>query len=66
MCGTVTKITVNVPQELLKSAVAVTGRGITETVVEGLKEIEKREKRQALRQLQGKIQLQLDLRKTRR
>ena len=60
------KITVNIPESLLRSAISATGQGITETIVEGLREIEKREKRTALQQLRGKLKLQLDLKGTRR
>jgi hypothetical protein len=62
----VKKITVNVPEKLLSSALESTGQGITETVIAGLIEIEKRERRQALRHLRGKINFDLDLEKTRK
>ena len=62
----VRKITVNVPEKLLDSALELTGRGITETIIAGLIEIEKREKRQALRLLRGKVNFDLDLEKTRK
>jgi hypothetical protein len=60
------KITVNVPEKLLSTALELTGQGITETIIAGLIEIEKREKRQALRRLRGKIAFDLDLEKTRK
>jgi hypothetical protein len=60
------KITVNIPDELLESARRMTGLGITETIIEGLLEIEKREKRRALAQLKGKIAFDLNLRETRK
>jgi hypothetical protein len=62
----VKKITVNVPDALLESARRVTGLGITETIIEGLQEIERREKRRALAKLKGKIAFDLNLRETRR
>lgn len=62
----VKKITVNVPEKLLSVALELTGQGITETIIAGLIEIEKREKRQALRRLRGKIAFDLDLQKTRK
>ena len=62
----VRKITVNVPEKLLSSALESTGQGITETIIAGLIEIEKRERRQALRLLRGKIAFDLDLDKTRK
>jgi hypothetical protein len=62
----VRKITVNVPEKLLSSALESTGQGITETIIAGLIEIEKRERRQALRLLRGKIAFDIDLEKTRK
>ena len=60
------KITVNVPAEVLESATRLTGKGVTLTVVEGLREIERRAKRSGLRQLRGKVRFELDLERTRR
>ena len=62
----VRKITVNVPEKLLSNALESTGQGITETIIAGLIEIEKRERRQALRLMRGKIAFDLDLEKTRK
>ncbi len=66
MRETVRKITVNVPEKLLSNALESTGQGITETIIAGLIEIEKRERRQALRHLRGKIAFDLELEKTRK
>lgn len=66
MSPRVRKITVNVPAEVLESATRVTGKGVTLTVIEGLREIERRARRSALRQLRGKIRFDLDLEETRR
>jgi hypothetical protein len=66
MGDTVKKITVNIPELLLNNAKKVTGMGITETIIEGLQEIEKREKRRALGKLKGRIAFDLDLEKTRK
>jgi hypothetical protein len=60
------KITVNVPAHILDSALRITGKGVTPTVVEGLQEIERRAKRSALRGLRGKVRFALDLEETRR
>ena len=60
------KITVNLPADLLETATRLTGKGITSTLVEGLREIERREKRSALRALRGKVRVELDLETTRR
>jgi len=62
----VKKITVNVPKRVLEKATRITGLGITSTIVAGLKEIERGDKRSALRSLRGKVGFELDLKKTRR
>lgn len=43
------KITLNVPVDILENATRITGHGITATIVEGLREIEKRAQRSAPR-----------------
>jgi len=55
------KITVNVPADVLEEATRVTGKGITETVVEGLLELKLRAKRSSLRRLRGKVQFDFEL-----
>ena len=60
------KITVNVPAEVLENATRATGKGVTLTVVEGLRELERGARRSALRALRGKVRIQLDLEETRR
>lgn len=62
----VKKITANIPVKTLERAQASTGLGITETLIAGLKELERSRKRSALRMLRGKIRFELDLDKTRR
>jgi len=66
MSERVRKITVNVPAEVLEKATRATGQGVTLTVVEGLREIERRARRSALRALRGKVRFDLDLERTRR
>jgi hypothetical protein len=66
MPAKVRKVTVNLPADLLEDAVRITAKGITPTIVEGLHELRRREKRSALRQLRGKVRFQLDLDATRR
>ncbi len=66
MSGRVRKITVNVPVRVLENAVKVTGKGVTQTVIEGLEELDRRAKRSALRALRGKVRFELDLEETRR
>jgi hypothetical protein len=60
------KVTVNVPAKVLDRARAITRGGITETIVEGLIELERSRQRSALRSLRGRVQFRLDLDKTRR
>ncbi|MSP25894.1 MAG: hypothetical protein EXR75_12190 [Myxococcales bacterium] len=60
------KVTVNLPEDALARAMAITGKGITETLIEGLNDIERLAKLSALRRLRGKIRFDLDLERTRR
>ncbi|HTP30394.1 MAG TPA: hypothetical protein VMK12_32650 [Anaeromyxobacteraceae bacterium] len=60
------KITVNVPAEVLENATRATGKGVTLTVIEGLRELERGARRSSLRALRGKVRLELDLEETRR
>ncbi len=60
------KVTVNVPAAVLARARVITGRGVTETIVEALRELDRQRQRSILRGLKGHVQFQLDLEKTRR
>lgn len=60
------KVTINIPEGVLQRARAITGRGITETIVEGLLELDRRRKRSALRALRGRVLIDLDLKQTRK
>ncbi len=62
----VRKITVNVPVAVLAEAKRITGKGVTGTIVDGLRELQRTKKRSALRRLRGKVRLSLDLEGTRR
>jgi hypothetical protein len=66
MAGRLRKITVNVPEDVLESATRATGKGVTLTVIAGLRELERRTRLSALRQLRGRVRLELDLEETRR
>lgn len=66
MAEPVKKVTVNLPTQLLARARENTGLGITETIVRGLEELDRQQKRSALRALRGAIRVELDLDKTRR
>lgn len=58
---TARKITVHVPGELLEKARRSTGRGITETVRQGLRLVAAGETYAQLRALRGKVAIALDL-----
>ena len=66
MAESLRKVTVNLPARVLESAMKITGKGLTPTLIEGLAEIEKREQRSALRRLRGKVRFDLVLDETRR
>jgi len=66
MSAATRKITVKLPEDELESAMQITGKGITETLLQGLREIERRRDRSALRRLRGKVAFELDLERTRR
>jgi len=62
----VRKITVNVPADILEDATRITRKGVTDTVVEGLTELKRRESRSALRALRGRVRFELNVDRTRR
>ena len=66
MSERVKKITANIPARLLEQAQASTGLGITETIIAGLVELERSQKRSALRGLRGRVRFELNLEQTRR
>lgn len=57
----VQKITVRVPEELLKRAQKSTGQGITETVRQGLRLVAARDAYRKLRDLRGKVKVDVDV-----
>lgn len=61
-----TKVTINLPTDTLAQAQALTGKGITATVIEALEELERRSHRSALRALRGKVRFELALARSRR
>ena len=62
----VRKITANIPEDILENAQRLTGKGVTLTLVEGLKALDRNARLSALRQLRGKVRFDLDLDRTRR
>jgi hypothetical protein len=59
------RVTANLPAELLQEAMTVTGQGITETLVEGLKLVRRSGAFKKAMRLHGKIQLDVDLEESR-
>jgi len=60
------KITAIVPVELLRRAQSATGKGVTETVIEGLTLLAAAKAAEDLRRLRGKLKLHIDLAELRR
>lgn len=63
--ATVRRITANLPEPLLEDAMAATGKGITETLVEGLQLVRQRRAFQKAMELKGKLKLDIDLEESR-
>ena len=59
--GAPRRITANLPGDLLDDAMKVTGKGITETLVEGLKLVRRTRAYEKAMALRGKIHLDVDL-----
>jgi hypothetical protein len=59
--GGMRKITVEVPEELLESALAATDQGITQTVRRGLELVAAGRAYEDLRRLRGKVRFGIDL-----
>jgi hypothetical protein len=57
----VKRVTANLPAALLEAATAVTGGGITETLVAGLELVKRSRVADKARALRGKVHLQIDL-----
>ena len=55
------RITANLPGQLLDEAMEVTGKGITETLVEGLKLVRRARAYDKAMALRGKLNLSVDL-----
>ena len=59
------RITANLPKDLLEEAMKVTQKGITETLVEGLRQVRRQSAYEAAMALRGKIKLDIDLEESR-
>lgn len=55
------RITANLPDDLLREAMKVTGTGITETIVRGLSLVRRTRAYGRAMRLKGKVQLTVDL-----
>ncbi len=61
----ITKITVDIPTDLLRNAQRAGGKGISETVRQGLRLVAAGKAYQELRSLRGSLKLDLDLKNLR-
>jgi len=59
------RVTANLPEDLLRDAMEVTGKGITETLVEGLQRVRQARAYEKAQALRGKISLKIDLEESR-
>ena len=55
------RITANLPEDLLREAMEVSGRGITDTLVEGLRLVRRTRALRKAMALKGKVDLRIDL-----
>ena len=55
------RITANLPGELLEEAMEVTGKGITETLVEGLRLVRRVRAYEKAMAMRGRVKLSIDL-----
>jgi hypothetical protein len=55
------KVTANLPEDLLQDACTVSGKGITQTLIEALRLLRSTGALPKARQLKGKLQLDIDL-----
>ena len=58
-------MTANLPEDLLEDAMEATGKGITETLIEGLRLVRRSRLYAKAMSLRGKVQLKVDLSETR-
>jgi hypothetical protein len=63
--GRARRITANLPEDLLDDAMRVTGAGITETLVAGLRLVRRTRAYEKAMALRGKVHLVIDLDKSR-
>jgi deaminated glutathione amidase len=61
MAVAVQRITANLPEKLLHDAREVTGKGITETIIEGLELVRRRKALMMLERLRGKLHIDINI-----
>ena len=59
------RVTANLPEDLIDDAREVTGKGLTETLIEGLKLLKRSRAFSKAMALKGKLDLKVDLRSSR-
>jgi hypothetical protein len=59
------RVTANLPEDLLREAMKVTEKGITETIVEGLRRVRQARASAKAQALRGRISLKIDLEESR-
>lgn len=59
------RVTANLPQDLLQTAMQVTGKGITDTLIEGLRRLRRARAYEKAMALRGRVALRVDLEKSR-
>jgi hypothetical protein len=57
----VKRITANLPRDLLEDAIRVSGKGITDTLIEGLEMVRRSAAYEKAMALKGKVRLDIDL-----
>lgn len=60
------RTTANLPSDLLNEAIKVTGKGITETLIDGLLMIKRSSAFAKAQALKGKLKLEIDIKESRR
>jgi hypothetical protein len=65
MAAKTRRITANLPEDVLEDAMGITGKGITETLVEGLRLVRAARGYEKAMALRGKIRLNVDLEESR-
>ena len=63
--GKVKRVAANLPEDLLASAICVTNKSITETIIEGLERVKRSSAFSKAQLLKGKLNLEIDINKSR-